>query len=80
MESTEDGVLAIARRVLDRPDLAADDDVFDFGASSLSFVRILAETAQELGIAVDIAALGGVATARNIAAHAVVRSGSAAGA
>ena len=79
MESTEDGVLAVARRVLARPDLTVDDDVFDFGASSLSFVRILAEAAQELDIAVDIAALGGVATARNIAAHAAVRSSSAAG-
>lgn len=80
MESTEDGVLAVARRVLGRPDLGMDDDVFDCGASSLAFVRILAEVAKDLGVAVDVAALAGVATARNIAAHAAVRTGSAAGA
>lgn len=79
MESTEDAVLAIVRQVLDRPDLGPDDDVFDRGASSLAFVRILTQVNKDLGVAVDVAALGGVATASNIAASATQRPRSATG-
>ncbi|HEX6969586.1 MAG TPA: acyl carrier protein [Micromonosporaceae bacterium] len=61
-------VLHTVRQVLGRPELGLDDDVFDNGATSLSFVRILAMIHQETGVAVSAPALNGEATPRRIAA------------
>lgn len=63
-------MLRIVHEVLGRPDIGMDDDLFDKGATSLSFVRVLAQIKQELRAAVDVTALGGVATPANLAAHA----------
>ncbi|RKT17073.1 phosphopantetheine binding protein [Streptomyces sp. 1114.5] len=69
MEATqEETVLAIVRDVLGRPELSPDDDLFDHGGTSLSFVRVLARINQDLGVRVSATALGGVATPRNLAA------------
>lgn len=72
---TTAAILAVVRDVLGRPDIGADEDVFDHGASSLSFVRILAHVYQQFGVMVPTTELGGVATARAIAA--LVASGQA---
>jgi hypothetical protein len=77
--TTEEAVLRIVREVLGRPDVQFDDDVFDQGATSLSFVRILAQINRDLNVAVAAAALGGVATPRNIAANGVPGPRSTAG-
>jgi hypothetical protein len=68
VDSTLDTVLGIARDVLGRPEIGADDDLFDLGATSLSFVRVLAQIHRKLHARVPAAALGGVATPRNLAA------------
>ncbi|WP_406207894.1 acyl carrier protein [Kitasatospora sp. NBC_01560] len=69
MEATqEETVLRIVRDVLGRPNLGLDDDLFDNGGTSLSFVRVLAGVKQELHVVVHPADLGGTATARGIAA------------
>lgn len=67
-DHAEQTVLRIARQTLDRPQTGLDDDLFDAGATSLSFVRVLAQIQQELGVMVHVAALGGVATPRRLAA------------
>lgn len=66
--TTQETVLRIVREVLGRPAVQLDDDVFDHGATSLSFVRILAQINRDLNVRVAAAALDGVATPRNIAA------------
>jgi acyl carrier protein len=63
-----EAVLGIAREVIVRPTLGPDDDLFDHGATSLSFVRILAEINRRYGVAIPPAELTDV-TARAIAAH-----------
>ena len=63
-----DAVLGIAREILARPALGLDDDLFDHGATSLSFVRILAEIKRRYDVVVPPAELADV-TARAIAAH-----------
>jgi acyl carrier protein len=63
----ESEVLEIVRDVLGHPDVPAGDDVFDHGATSLSFVRILAQVHQRFGVMVRAADLD-VASARRIAA------------
>ncbi|GAA3273770.1 MULTISPECIES: acyl carrier protein [Dactylosporangium] len=65
--TTEAAVLEIVREVLARPGLGLDDDVFDNGATSLSFVLVLARINRDLHVTVSAAALAGVATPRNIA-------------
>ncbi|MET0132711.1 MAG: acyl carrier protein [Kibdelosporangium sp.] len=67
--AAQEAVLDIARTVLVRPALGLDDDVFNQGATSLSFLKILAEIKKELAVVVRPAELEGVASARNIAAH-----------
>lgn len=69
----EEAILQIVRDVLGRP-VGLDDDMFDQGATSLSFVRVLAQIHSRFGVMVDVADLDGVATARVIAA--CVRPGS----
>ena len=67
-DTTQDVILGIVREVLGRPRLGPDDDLFDHGATSLSFVRVLAQIRQQLGVMVHAAALRGEATPRNLAA------------
>lgn len=69
MEPTdEQRILEIVRDVLGKPGLGFDDDLFDHGGTSLSFVRVLAEISRELHVKVRAGDLGGVATPRNLAA------------
>lgn len=67
--ASQEEILGIVREVLGRDDIGPDDDVFDHGATSLSFVRILARINQRCGVMVHAASLGGVATARNMTAQ-----------
>lgn len=69
MAEENEAVLAIVRDVLGRPGIELDDDLFDVGATSLSFVRVLARVHQELKVQVSPAVLGGAATPRAIAAQ-----------
>ncbi|MEV4706150.1 acyl carrier protein [Actinoplanes sp. NPDC049316] len=66
------GILAIARHVLDRPALTADDDLPGHGATSLSIVRIVAEAHRSLGLDLDPGAHDGVLTVRVLARRATV--------
>jgi len=63
-------ILRIVREVLGRPGLGLDDDLFDHGATSLSFVRVLATIRQQLHAQVHAADLDGIVTAANLAFHA----------
>jgi acyl carrier protein len=65
-----DQLLDVVRKVLDKPDLRADDDVMDHGGTSLSVVRILAEVRNTLGLSVNPRDLNGVVSARSLAAAA----------
>jgi acyl carrier protein len=65
-ESVEQ-ILAIVRGVLGRPEVTADDDVFDHGGTSLSVVRILAQTTKTLGLRINPRDLAGSVTARALA-------------
>jgi acyl carrier protein len=62
-----DAVLALVREVLENDAVQADDDIFDFGATSLSFVRVLARIRRDLGLSVHPADLDGTASATNLA-------------
>jgi len=64
----EEAVLQIVREVLGRPGIGLGDDLFDHGATSLSFVRVLAEVQRRLHVTVPVAALVEV-TARSLARH-----------
>jgi acyl carrier protein len=63
-----DAILGTARELLARPALAPDDDFFDHGATSLSFVRILAEINRRYGVVILPAELTDV-TARGLGAY-----------
>lgn len=65
---TEEKVLAIVEDVLRRRDIGLDGDLFDHGATSLSFVRVLGHIHQRLNVLVKPADLGGSATVRGLAA------------
>jgi hypothetical protein len=60
-------VLGIVRTILANPDLGADDEVMDHGGTSLSVVRILAETRQSLQLTINPRDLKGSVTARSLA-------------
>lgn len=47
----------IARVMLDRPNVDPAVDLFDQGATSLAFIRMLAKMNEMYGITVDVAAL-----------------------
>ena len=66
---TEETILRIVREVLGNDSLGAGDDLFDHGATSLSFVRVLAQIKRELQVMVHAADLDGVVTARSLAAN-----------
>jgi acyl carrier protein len=65
-EESVEQILAIVRGVLGRPEVTADDDVFDHGGTSLSVVRILAQT-KALGLRISPRDLAGSVTARALA-------------
>jgi hypothetical protein len=77
LAGTEGAILQIVHQVLGRSGIGLDDDLFDHGATSLSFVRVLAQINAQLHVMVHVAALGGAATARNLAAQVADSSGSA---
>lgn len=60
-------ILHIVRTVLAKPDLNADDEVMDHGGTSLSVVRILAETRRALHLTINPRDLNGSVTARRLA-------------
>jgi hypothetical protein len=62
-----DEVLAIMREILAEPGLTADDDVMNHGGTSLSIVRILAETRRALDLNINPRDLDGAVTARSLA-------------
>jgi hypothetical protein len=66
---TEDTILRIVREVMGNHGLGAQDDLFDHGATSLSFVRVLAQIKQELQVMVHAPDLDGVVTARSLATN-----------
>jgi acyl carrier protein len=66
-EESVEQILAIVREILGRPEVTADDEVFDHGGTSLSVVRILAETTRTLGLHINPRDLAGSVTARALA-------------
>jgi len=67
--TTEETVLEIVRSVLGKPALGPEDDLFDHGATSLSFVRVLAQIKQECQVMLRAAELDGEVTAHNLAVN-----------
>lgn len=66
-EEPVEQILAIVREVLARPEVTADDDVFDHGGTSLAVVRVLAEASRTLGLRINPRDLAGSVTARTLA-------------
>ncbi|MFF8003769.1 amino acid adenylation domain-containing protein [Streptomyces sp. NPDC007917] len=66
--AAETAVARIVEKVLERSDIRPDQDLFEAGATSLAFARILAETQREFGASVDLASLGDTASVRRLAA------------
>lgn len=67
----EESILRIVRDVLKRPDIGPRGDAFDYGATSLSLVRILASIKAELGVTIHAPALDGDVTVDNLTRHVV---------
>ncbi len=63
-DETVTRVLAIWRRILDRPDLDVDEHFFDAGGHSLLALRMLAEVEREFAVELRVAALFDAPTAR----------------
>ena len=74
-----DPILAIARAVLARPDLGADDQLTDHGGTSLSIVRIVAVASRTLDLDINPRDLGTTVTVRNMARVATVADPAGAG-
>lgn len=66
-EARVDRILAIAREVLSKRDIAADDELADHGGTSLSLVRIVAMTSRILNLDINPRDLDGMVTVRNLA-------------
>jgi hypothetical protein len=62
-----DRILAIAREILSRPDLTADDELMANGGTSLSIVRILAVASRTLDLDINPRDINGTVTVRNLA-------------
>jgi hypothetical protein len=62
-----DAILSIAREVLARPGLTADDKLADHGGTSLSIVRIIALASRALGLDVNPRDLDAAITVRGMA-------------
>ncbi|NUR27857.1 MAG: amino acid adenylation domain-containing protein [Catenulispora sp.] len=67
-------VAGIAESVLERSPLAVGRDLFDLGATSLAFTRIVAQVNEEFGIALTGAELGEVASIEALAAAVLAAS------
>ncbi|MFD4987447.1 amino acid adenylation domain-containing protein [Streptomyces sp. NPDC058374] len=66
LTGSEQVVLGITEQVLGREVPGPDSDLFDIGATSLAFVRILHAVNQHFGITVNVTDLGGVASVRRL--------------
>jgi acyl carrier protein len=60
-------ILAIAREVLSRPGITADDELRENGGTSLSITLIIARTSRALGLEIDPADISGAVTAASLA-------------
>ncbi|MFJ7328183.1 MULTISPECIES: acyl carrier protein [Streptomyces] len=69
MTPTEREIARISEEVLERQGLAAQDDLFDLGVTSLSFIRILVKIHERYDVALTGAELGDEATIRHLAAQ-----------
>ena len=56
-EDIRTSVTDIARSVVDRDDIDPTVDLFDQGATSLAYIRIVAEINEKYGISLDVALL-----------------------
>ncbi|HEU5333242.1 MAG TPA: amino acid adenylation domain-containing protein [Actinocrinis sp.] len=63
----DEAVAGIAQGVLRQGAVPADRDLFDLGATSLAFIRIIAEVNQEFGIRLTGAELDGTASVESVA-------------
>lgn len=61
-----DQILAIVREVLSEPDISADDDLANYGGTSLSILRIVAVTSRTLDLDINTRDLDRTITARNL--------------
>lgn len=66
-DAIESELKAVAGPLLGRDEVNAERDLFDQGATSLSFVRLLVEAKRRFAITVNPVALGGDASLRNLA-------------
>ncbi|GAB3227129.1 hypothetical protein GCM10027447_17940 [Glycomyces halotolerans] len=66
-DDIESEMTAIAGPLLGKSEVSAEKDLFDQGATSLSFVRLLVEVKRRFGVAVDPVALDGDASIGRIA-------------
>lgn len=57
LTATEQAVLEISRDIMQRPGIGVDDELFDAGATSLAFMRILTAVNQRFGVTVTGAEL-----------------------
>jgi acyl carrier protein len=62
-----DRILAIAREILSKVDLTADDELTGHGGTSLSIVRIVAVASRALNLDINPRELDGAVTVRNLA-------------
>ena len=63
----DEAVARIAEGVLRQGAVPADRDLFDLGATSLAFIRIIAEVNQEFGIRLTGAELDAIASVESVA-------------
>jgi hypothetical protein len=66
-EKLLDPILAIARDVLAKPGITADDELTGHGGTSLAIVRIIALASRTLDLEVNPRELGGTVTVRGMA-------------
>jgi acyl carrier protein len=66
-EDIESELRAIAGPLLGRSDVSAERDLFDQGATSLSFVRLLVEVKRRFDVTVNPVALDGDASLERLA-------------
>lgn len=69
VQQLEETITGMVRETMGNNGLGVDDDVFDLGATSLSFVRLLAAIHQRYHVMIHPVDLDGVATARRLAAQ-----------
>ncbi len=67
MEERIDRILAIAREILSRPGITADDELTGHGGTSLSIVRIVAVASRTFDLDINPREVAGTITVRNLA-------------